>query len=62
MNNQEQDRNPNNVSNQDMREFETSENRIKDSDGSLDLDIEPSGTKDDDSNSGNQTVDEKSAF
>lgn len=45
MNNEEDDKNPNAVSNQDMREFKSSKQGIKDSGGLTEADIELSETK-----------------
>jgi hypothetical protein len=60
MNNQENDRDPNAVSNQDMREFKSSEKGIEDSGGSLEPDIEPTETEDDTSETRNKTSDSES--
>lgn len=55
MQDQENDRNPNDISNQDMREFKTAEKGIKDSGGSVEADNQPDENESDDSRSGNQS-------
>ena len=55
MNNQENDKDSNSVSNQDMREYKSADRGVEDSGGLTEADAEPDETEEDSSNTENQT-------